>query len=118
MAGRAGLAAIFLIFGWAKLTHHAGTVQAFAHDGIQATQAAYIVAVAVELGGGLAILLGWRTRSVALGMAVYCLATAAIAHYHPNDVGQMINFWKNVAMAGGFLQLVAWGPGRLSLDRG
>ncbi len=115
--GRAGLAAIFLIFGWAKLTHHAATLRAFAHDGIAATQAAYIVAVVVELGGGLAILLGWKTRWVALGMAAYCLATAAIAHWHPNDTGQMINFWKNVAMAGGFLQLVAWGAGRWSLDR-
>jgi putative oxidoreductase len=50
-------------------------------------------------------------------MAAYCLATAAIAHWHPTDIGQMVNFWKNVAMAGGFLQLVAWGPGSLSLDR-
>ena len=92
-------------------------MQNFSHDRIQAAQAAYIVAVVVELGGGLAILLGWRTRWVALGMAAYCLATAVIAHWHPNDGGQMINFWKNVAMAGGFLQLVAWGAGSFSLDR-
>lgn len=117
LVGRVGLAAIFLIAGWGKLTNHAGTLQSFAGHGIQAAQAAYFLAVIIELGGGLAILLGWKTRPIAVVMAGWCIATAFVAHYQPGNVGQMIHFWKNVAMAGGFLQLVAWGAGALSLDR-
>jgi len=72
----------------------------------------------VELGGGVLTLVGWKTRYVAPVMAVWCVATALVAHWHPGDSAQMINFYKNLCMAGGFLQLAAYGAGRLSLDRG
>jgi putative oxidoreductase len=68
------------------------------------------------LGGGLAILLGWQTRLTAVVLALFCLATAATVHYVPGNPGQMVNFWKNVTMAGGFLNVVAFGAGTISLD--
>jgi putative oxidoreductase len=78
---------------------------------------AYAIAVIVELGGGLCILLGFQIRIVAAIMAVFCVATALIAHYDPTNQAQMINFMKNICMAGGFLQLVAWGGGRYTVSK-
>jgi putative oxidoreductase len=72
--------------------------------------------IALELGGGLAILTGAFTRWIALAMAAFSLASAAVFHAHFGDAAQAINFWKNVAMAGGFLMLAAHGAGTLSLD--
>jgi putative oxidoreductase len=63
------------------------------------------------------VLFGWKARLAAAVLAVWCIATALVAHLHPGDTNQMINFMKNICMAGGFLQIVAFGPGRYSLDR-
>jgi len=66
---------------------------------------------------GLAILLGFYTRWVALVLAVFTLATAAMFHLpHFSDMAQAINVWKNISIAGGFLMLFAFGPGRYSVD--
>ena len=72
----------------------------------------------IEIGVGVLFLIGFRARLTALVLAVWCIATAMVAHYHPGDTGQMIHFMKNVCMAGGFLQVVAFGAGRISVDRG
>jgi putative oxidoreductase len=69
-----------------------------------------------EIGAGLLIVLGYRTRIVALLLAGFCLLTAAIFHTQFGDQIQMIMFLKNIAMAGGFVLLASVGPGRLSLD--
>lgn len=69
-----------------------------------------------EISAGLLIVLGYRTRIVALLLAGFCLLTAAIFHTQFADQIQMIMFLKNVAMAGGFVLLASVGPGRLSLD--
>jgi putative oxidoreductase len=71
----------------------------------------------VEIGAGIAFLLGWNGKAAALILAVWCVATAFVAHYHPGDTNQMIHFTKNLCMAGGFLQVVAYGTGAFSLDR-
>ena len=71
----------------------------------------------VEIGAGVLLLVGWKARCAALVLAIWCVATALVAHYHPDDRGQMIHFMKNICMAGGFLQIFAFGAGRLSLDR-
>ena len=88
------------------------------HYGLPLPGAAYAVTLIVELGVGIVFLLGYRARLTALVLAVWCIATAMVAHYHPGDTGQMIHFMKNVCMAGGFLQVVAFGAGRISFDRG
>ena len=112
LVGRALMCAIFVESGLAKLLSPAATIGYMAHLGLPLPPAAYAVSVVVEFGGGLAILLGFQIRIVAAIMAVFCIATALIAHNDMADRMQEINFMKNLCMAGGFLQLVAWGPGR------
>jgi putative oxidoreductase len=117
LLGRVLMSAIFIQGGWGKLTHLAGTATYIGSHDLPLPYIAAIVAVVVELGGGLAVLIGLRTRIVAVVLALWCIATAMIAHYHPGDANQMIHFMKNVCMAGGFLILAAWGAGALSVDR-
>jgi putative oxidoreductase len=74
------------------------------------------IAIAVEIVGGLALILGYRTRIVAAILAVFSLATAVFFHAQFGDQNQLIHFLKNVTLAGGFLQIVAFGGGRFSLD--
>ena len=112
--GRIGLSLIFIISGWGKIAAYAGTQQYMASAGVPGSLLPLVIAL--ELGGGLAVLTGAFTRWVALALAVFSLASAALFHAHLGDAAQAINFWKNVAMAGGFLMLAANGAGTLSLD--
>jgi putative oxidoreductase len=118
LLGRVLMAAIFLWAGYGKAMAPSATIGTFAHLGLPAPGLAYVVALTVEIGGGLLILAGLKARPAALILAVWCVATALTAHYHPGVREQMINFMKNLCMAGGFLQLAAFGPGRFSIDRG
>jgi putative oxidoreductase len=77
---------------------------------------AYAGAIAVEVGCGLLIIVGYRTRVVASIFALFCLATAVFFHAHFSDPNQTFHFIKNVVMAGGLLQIVAYGAGALSID--
>ena len=72
--------------------------------------------IAFEIGAGVLVALGYRTRVVALLLAGFCLVTAAIFHHQFADQVQMIMFLKNISMAGGFLLLAAVGPGSFGLD--
>jgi hypothetical protein len=69
-----------------------------------------------QLGGGLAILVGLFTRPVGLVLAIWCVATALMAHTHFADRNQEIHFLKNMAMMGGFLYVAAFGARAWSLD--
>ncbi len=77
---------------------------------------AYAGAIAVEVGCGLLIIVGYRTRVVASIFALFCLATAVFFHAHFSDPNQTFHFIKNVVMAGGLLQIAAYGAGALSID--
>ncbi|AGG90224.1 MULTISPECIES: DoxX family protein [Rhodanobacter] len=112
--GRVGLSLIFIISGWGKIAAYAGTQQYMASAGVPGSLLPLVIAL--ELGGGLAVLTGAFTRWIALALAAFSLASAALFHAHLGDAAQAINFWKNVAMAGGFLMLAAQGAGTLSLD--
>lgn len=72
--------------------------------------------ILTELGGGLLILVGWQTRIVAFLMAGFTLLAALLFHFKTGDRNQMIHFMKNIAIAGGFLSLVANGAGAWSVD--
>ena len=72
--------------------------------------------IVFEIGAGLLVALGYRTRVVALLLAGFCLLSAAIFHHQFADQVQMIMFLKNISMAGGFLLLAAVGPGSFGLD--
>ncbi|HZY32837.1 MAG TPA: DoxX family protein [Rhodanobacter sp.] len=114
LLGRIGLSLIFIISGWGKIAGYAATQQYMEAMGVPG--ALLPLVIALELGGGLAILMGAFTRWIALALAVFSLASAALFHANLDDAAQAINFWKNVAMAGGFLMLAAHGAGMLSLD--
>jgi putative oxidoreductase len=77
---------------------------------------AFIVAVAIEVGGGLMLLSGYRVRLASLVMAVFSLATAFFFHRNFGDQNQMIHFLKNVMIAGGLFQITYFGAGAWSLD--
>jgi putative oxidoreductase len=72
--------------------------------------------IVFEIGAGLLVALGYRTRVVALLLAGFCLLSAGIFHHQFADQVQMIMFLKNISMAGGFLLLAAVGPGSFGLD--
>lgn len=114
LLGRIGLSLIFIISGWGKVAGYAATQGYMESMGVPG--ALLPAVIALELGGGLAILAGVATRWVALALAVFSVASALLFHADFADQMQAISFWKNVAIAGGFLTLAANGPGPLSID--
>ena len=116
LLGRVLLSALFIIHGWGKLIGAAATQAYFAKTGLPLPEVAWAVAVIAELGGGLAILFGFLTRFAGGGLAIWCVATALVAHTNLADQGQEINFFKNMAMTGGFLYVAMFGAGAWSLD--
>ena len=116
LIGRILIAAIFLLSGASKLAAPAGTIGYIQAAGLPLPSAAYAIAVATELGAGLLLVLGYRTRIVAAWLALFSIATAFGFHHDLADQNQFTHFFKNIAMAGGLLQVVAFGGGRLSID--
>lgn len=110
------MAIIFILAGFGKLTDISGTAQYFAMYNLPATTVAAVVSGLIELVGGLAILVGFKTRIASWVLALFCIATALIAHRDWADMMQLIHFQKNLAMAGGFLALSVAGAGPLSVD--
>ena len=72
--------------------------------------------ILTELGGGLLIVLGFQTRLAALALAGFCILTAILFHRNLAEISEFIHFNKDLAIAGGFLLLVAFGAGNWSLD--
>ncbi|MDB5875073.1 MAG: LysR family transcriptional regulator [Ramlibacter sp.] len=116
LLGRILLAALFLASGLGKLAA-AGATQAYiASVGIPFPVLAYIAAIVLEVGAGLLLLGGYRTRVAAIALAGYCVLTAVLFHSNLADQNQAIHLLKDIAIAGGLLQLAAFGAGRFSLD--
>lgn len=112
------LAAIFLIMGFGKLGAAEGTIGYIAIVGLPFAEALYYATVALELIGGVLLVVGFQTRAVAVALGLFSLAAAALFHADFADQAQFTSFLKNLAIAGGMFQVAAYGPGRLSLDRG
>jgi len=110
------LAAIFLVSGLGKIADPAGTIAYIGAAGLPLPQLAYAGAVLAEVGGAIALILGYRTRIAAAALALFSVLAALAFHSNFADQNQMIHFLKNFAIAGGLLQLVAFGGGRFSLD--
>ena len=115
-AGRALIGAVFFMSGLSKLAAYGATTAMIAAVGLPVPPAAWLVAVVVEAGGGLLLLLGFRTRPVALILAAFAVATALFFHRNFADQNQMIHFLKNLIIVGGLLQIVHFGAGAVSLD--
>ncbi len=116
LLGRILLSTIFIWGGWGKLMAASGTQAYFGKLGLPMPEAAWAAAVFIELVIGLAVLTGLYTRASAVILAVWCIATASVAHTDFAIREQEINFLKNVVMAGGLLYVVAFGGGAFSLD--
>ena len=116
LLGRILLAAIFLLSGFGKLTAIAGTAGYFGSLGLPLPTATAIIVGLIELLGGIAILVGFQTRIVGWVLAIFTVATGLVAHTGWADQMQMIQFLKNLAIAGGFLLLASSGAGAYSID--
>ena len=114
--GRVLISAIFVLSGLSKLTALSGTMGYIEAAGLPLAPVALAVAIAVEVLGGLALIVGFKTRWVAGALALFSVVTALAFHSNLGDQNQFIHFFKNIAMAGGLLQIVAFGGGALSLD--
>ena len=115
-AGRLLLGGIFLMSGLSKLTAYTGVTAAISGAGLPFAPLGFAVAVLVEIGLGVLLLIGYRVRPVALSLAIWCLVTAIFFHSNFADQNAMIHFFKNFAIIGGLLQVAAFGPGKMSLD--
>jgi putative oxidoreductase len=114
--GRLLIGLPFAMSGLSKLAAYGPTIALINSAGLPLPPLAFAVAVAVELGGGLSLILGYRTRAVALALAAFSIATAVSFHADFADQNQMIHFLKNVMLAGGLLQIAAFGAGAIAVD--
>jgi putative oxidoreductase len=114
VVGRVLIAAIFVLSGWGKVAAYAGTEAYMQHAGVPGGLLPLVILL--ELGGGIAIVIGLYTRPVALLLAGFSLLAGLLFHAGSADQVQQIMFLKNLGLAGGFLFLVANGAGRLSVD--
>jgi putative oxidoreductase len=121
LVGRVMLALIFMISGFSKITHFAGTAAYMTSKGMPLSQVLLVGAIVVELGGGLMLAAGWKARWAALAIFLFAIPTTLV--FHPfwavdaaETQNQMIHFLKNIAIMGGMLYVVVFGPGPLSLD--
>jgi len=115
------LALLFLTFGWSKLADYSGTVAYMTQTGLPLPAVAAVVAIVIEFFGAIALMLGILTRPVAVLLGFYTLASAFIGHPYwtlsdPGRYGNMVNFYKNVSIMGGFLLLFITGAGKYSVD--
>jgi len=116
LIGRVLMSLLFILGGWGKLMAPTATEAMLAGHNLPMVGAGWLLAVVIELGGGLAILFGLLTRPVAFVCAVWCVATALIAHTNFADRNMEIHFFKNMGLTGGFLYIAVFGAGAWSLD--
>ncbi|WP_233884136.1 MULTISPECIES: DoxX family protein [Paraburkholderia] len=122
LVSRVLLTSLFILFGWSKITGFSGTVDYMAHVGAPVPMLSAVIAVIMEFAVGILLLVGFYTRPLAVLLAIYTVATAFIGHHFWTMTGadqmmNMINFYKNISIAGGLLALAVTGPGRISIDR-
>ncbi len=114
LVGRVLLSLIFIQSGIGKIFGYAGTQAMMQQHGVSGMLLPLVILT--EAGGGLCVLSGLFTRYAAIALAGFCVLAGYFFHYQPGDMMQMINFMKNVTIAGGFLVLAGAGPGALALD--
>ena len=116
LIGRILMASLTLVSGTGKILAPAATVAYMGSLGIPAPSISIWIAVAIEIGGSLLLIFGWQTRAVAVLMSVFAMTTAWYYHRNISDPNMLFHFMKNVAVMGGYFQLMAFGAGRYSLD--
>ena len=126
LIGRLLLSNLFIVSGFKKITGFAGTAGYMAAKmpslDPSVIKILLVITIAVELGGGLMVLLGWQARWAATALLLWMIPVTYIFHAYwglPPDQMQMqfINFQKNMAIMGGMLYIIAQGPGRYSFGK-
>jgi len=121
LAGRILLALMFIPAGFGKLTHIGGTAGYIASGGLPFPSLLAVLAGALELFGGLALVIGFKVRWVGLAMALFTLVASMVFHpfWSVPEAQQMVTkllFMKNISVVGGMLLISALGAGALSVD--
>ena len=114
--GRLLLASIFILEGWSKLRGYEAATAYMTRFGVPG--ALLPAVIALELGCGLMIAVGWRTRLAAAALAVFCALAAFLFHTNVADRNQLLHLEKDLALAGGLLVLAIAGAGSWSIERG
>jgi putative oxidoreductase len=109
-------AAIFIVSGFSKIAAPAMTQGYIASAGLPVPMVAYLIAIVIEVSGGLFLVIGFHARATAAVLAAFVVATALSFHHDFVDQNQLIHFLKNIAIAGGLLQVLAFGAGSFSFD--
>ena len=114
LGGRVLLAALFIPAGFSKISGYEG-IQGYM-EAMGVPGALLPLVIILEIGGGIALLVGLKTKWIAFALAGFTLIAAVIFHYQPADQIQMILFMKNIAITGGLALLIAIGGGKFSAD--
>ena len=122
LIGRIFLAVIFLVSGFGKIGGFEGLIGAIASKGFPMPQVFAVATIIIEVGAGLMLVFGWKARWAAFLLAAF---TAIVTFFFHNfwaapeaqKYMEQITFMKNLALIGGFLLVMAFGPGRLSIDK-
>ena len=123
LVARLLMAAIFVVFGARKLLAVAGTAGYFAKLGFPMPEVMVWLAIIIELGGGILLAIGWKTRWVAWLLALFTVIALFMAHRYwefadaAQYANQMTHFFKNLCIIGGLMMVAAFGPGPLSVDK-
>lgn len=122
LVGRILVALLFVLAGWNKIGGFEGTAGYIASKGLPMPQVLAALTIALELGGGLLLMIGFKTRIVAMLFFLWLIPTSVI--FHPfwavdaaQQQAQFNNFFKNVSIMGAMLLLFAFGPGAHSVDK-
>jgi len=121
LIGRILLALMFVPAGFGKIAGFTGTVGYATAMGLPLPTVGVAIALVIELFGGLALLIGFRTRYAALALAVFTLVASFFFHAYwavpaEQQMVQQLMFFKNIAITGGLLAFAAFGAGAFSLD--
>jgi len=120
LVGRVLLVLMFIIAGYEKITDFDGTIGYMQAYNMPMTQVLAVIAIIIELGGGIMIAVGWKARWAAAALFIFVLVILFVFHAFwavPADQFQLqkIMFMKNLAMMGGLLYVMAYGSGRFSV---
>jgi putative oxidoreductase len=110
------MSGLFIWDGILQLRDPGGTTEYFDSLHVPVPELAVWVSIIIHLLGGLAILAGFKTRWAAAVLSLLCIGTAFGVHLPAGDTENMINFYKNLVMTGGFLYVISFGAGAISFD--
>lgn len=115
LGARVLMSVVFLHSAWGQILDPAATQHKMAAHGIPFTLLFFAGAIALQVGGGLSVLLGWKTRWGAAALLLFLIPTTLLFHMNFSDQNQVFNFTKNIAIMGGLLMLIRYGPGEISI---